>query len=82
MLAHNISKIDVEKVVEWLDAQDHKQARNAKDIIQKKSITHFNGWLCDVCDWLAIQAVTVKEAGQAYCLVVDIADIGILKEVN
>lgn len=77
MLANNI---DVQKVVEWLDAQNNKQAQGAKQIIQSKSVDFINGWLCDVCDWLAIQATTIKEAGQAYCLVVDIAANSVPKE--
>lgn len=81
MLANNVQSTDVQKIMVWLDGQNHSKAECAKKIIQSKSIEKISSALCDVCDWLAVHAATVKEAGQAYCLVVDIANNNTTKEV-
>jgi hypothetical protein len=68
-----MSNIDLRSVIGWLECQDDIQAHCAKHIIESKSFNNIRLQFAEITDWLASKAETNKNAGQAYCLVTEIA---------
>lgn len=73
MRSKKAPQTDVRSVLAWLECQDDTQAHCAKRIIESRSFANVRIHLAEITDWLASKAQTSKDAGQAYCLVTEVA---------